>query len=97
MLYSVAALESGMAQKVTPLLIYINKAQNRQREDFVVQIGKNKIDDASVFRDDFKNRLQDVLREIFDINTEFTPTDNEERCQWCDFKKLCERKEKKEL
>lgn len=97
MLYSVAALESGMADRVSPLLIYINKAQNRQREDFVVQIGKNKIDDASVLCDEFKKRLRDVLREIFNINTLFTPTDNEERCQWCDFKKLCERKGKKEF
>ena len=97
MLYSVAALESGIAKRVAPLLIYINKAQNRKRDDFIVQIGKARIEDASELCDEFKSLLHYKLKELFDVDQPFTPTDDESRCLWCDFKNLCERKGKKDF
>ncbi|MBR5892354.1 MAG: PD-(D/E)XK nuclease family protein [Bacteroidaceae bacterium] len=97
MLYSVAALESGIAQKASPLLIYINKARGKRREDFVVHINKEKVEDASKLHEEFKTLLEYKLGELFDVNTPFSVTDDEERCLWCDFKNICERKGKKKF
>lgn len=91
MLYSVAALESGIAKRVSPLLIFINKAKDKNREDYIVRISSNRVDDASELCNEFKELLHNKLKEIFDINTPFTPTDDIERCKWCDFRKICER------
>ena len=91
LLYSVAALESGIATKVAPSLIYIHKAQNTLRDDFIIKIGGETLYDASPLREEFKALLKNTIDNIFDINQEFVPTDDEDRCQWCDFKNICNR------
>ncbi len=91
LLYSVAALESGKATKVAPSLIYIHKAQNTKRDDFIIKVEGKTLYDASPLRDEFKALLQNTVNNIFDINQPFSPTDDSDRCKWCDFKNICNR------
>lgn len=90
LLYSVAALENKKDNvKVSPSLIYIHKKNNARREDFVVKIDGNPLLDTRHLRNDFRQMLDEKLKEMFDISMPFAPTDDEERCKWCDFKHIC--------
>lgn len=89
LLYSVAAKESNMARKVSPSLLYIHKKAAAQREDFIVKLGGEPITDISPLHSEFIQKLKETLSEIFDIETPFTPTDDRNRCEWCDYKKIC--------
>lgn len=89
LLYSVAAIESNMAKKVSPSLIYIHKKSSAQREDYIVKMAKEPISDVAPLCKEFKAKLRGKISEIFDKKTPFTPTCNESHCQWCDFKKIC--------
>lgn len=91
LLYSVAALESGKAAKVSPSLVRINSKSAPQREDFVVKIKKMPISDVSPMKAEFEQMLATKLSEIFDEATPYTPTEDATRCEWCDFKKICGR------
>lgn len=89
LLYSVAAIENNMANKVSPSLIYIHKKSSAQRGDYVIKIAGKPILDVAPLCKDFKAMLQNKISGIFDPQTPFTPTSNEAHCQWCDFRKIC--------
>lgn len=89
LLYSIAALESGKAKKVSPSLLYIHRSSSMQRPDYVVTMNKEPITDANILREEFKILLKEKISEIFNPKIPFTPTCEESRCLWCDFKKLC--------
>lgn len=91
LLYSVAALEKNMAHKVSPSLIYIHKKSSPKRSDFVIKMAKEPLTDVSPIRNDFLSMLTEKLSEIFDVTKPFYPTEEIERCQWCDFKNICRR------
>ena len=91
LLYSVAALENNMAHKVSPSLIYIHKKSSPKRSDFVIKMAKEPLTDVSPIRNDFLSMLTEKLSEIFDVTKPFYPTEEIERCQWCDFKNICRR------
>lgn len=91
LLYSVAAIERGMAKQVSPSLLYIHKKATAKRSDFIVKIAGVPLHDAAPLRNEFNTLLDAKLQEIFDIATPFRPTDNPTRCEFCDFKKICGR------
>lgn len=90
-LYSVAAIESGMTKKASPSLMYIHRDSQAKREDYIVKIGGVPINDVNSLRNDFLEFMQNKLDEIFNINVPFTPTDDIKRCEWCDYKDICSR------
>ncbi|MBQ1676707.1 MAG: PD-(D/E)XK nuclease family protein [Bacteroidaceae bacterium] len=45
----------------------------------------------SAYSEEFSDRLNSVLEEIFDQSVPFYQTDNEDHCKNCDFKMLCNR------
>ncbi|MDO5664361.1 MAG: PD-(D/E)XK nuclease family protein [Bacteroidia bacterium] len=49
------------------------------------------ITDISVYLDEFTERLNVILQEIFDKNVPFSQTQNEKNCEWCAFKEICRR------
>lgn len=91
LLYSVAALENNLSEKVSPSLIYIHDKSNAKRSDFIIKIANKPLYDASPLKDDFKRLLAGKLNELFDIKKAFEPACDKERCKWCDFKNICGR------
>ncbi len=54
--------------------------------------GKRREVDAQVFNEllpEFEMRLSEVFADIFDKNTDFTQTKHETKCEWCEFKNIC--------
>ena len=91
MLYSAAKAAEQSGLKISPSLLYIHKLVEGEREKFVVNIGKKPVTDFSEHQKRFLELLQQELDEIFDINTPFNPTDDKDRCKYCDYKALCGR------
>ncbi|MBQ9637152.1 MAG: PD-(D/E)XK nuclease family protein [Prevotella sp.] len=73
---------------VAPALLYIQHARGKDY-DPVLKIGRQRIDDISVYESEFMQRLHALLEEIFDVKQPFTPTDDRRRCATCPYKELC--------
>lgn len=91
LLYSVAAIEKGPAEKVSPSLLYIHKKASAKRSDFIVKIAGTPLHDVTPLCSEFNTLLDAKLQEIFDDETPFRPTEKTTRCEFCDFKKICGR------
>ena len=81
--------------KVMPALLYIHKAAS---EDYTPAITmgparqeKICIDNFALLEEEFRERLQKLLYEIYDPAIPFTQTEDEKRCSYCDFRNLCRR------
>ena len=68
---------------------YIQKAGGDYDE--ILKMDKEPIYDISAYSEEFGNRLNSVLEEIFDQSVPFSQTDNEDHCKNCDFRMLCNR------
>jgi hypothetical protein len=51
--------------------------------------------DDSTFIDDMECMLKDVIAEILDPNKPFEQSESDQRCDFCEFNKICERGKKK--
>ena len=81
--------------KVAPALLYIHKAASSDYTP-IIQMGeaykpKEIIDDFAKYADEFRERLDVLLEEIFNADIDFSQTEIEEKCSFCDFRKLCRR------
>jgi CRISPR/Cas system-associated exonuclease Cas4 (RecB family) len=91
-----AAIMSRMQKlKVAPALLYIHQAASESYSP-VVEMGepykpKISIDDFSIYEEEFRERLQMLLEEIYDSQEPFTQTPYTAKCQYCNFKGICER------
>jgi CRISPR/Cas system-associated exonuclease Cas4 (RecB family) len=61
----------------------------------VIQMGersnKAPVNNFSLLEDDFRERLNALLREIFSDEHPFVQTEQTDRCAYCDFKSLCQK------
>lgn len=75
---------------VSPALLFI---QHAGADDYnpILSIGKEGITDVEPYYDEFKERLTDVVNEIFNSEIPFTPTAITTRCTNCPYKRLCEK------
>jgi hypothetical protein len=91
-----AAIMSRMQKlKVAPALLYIHRAASESYSP-VIEMGeprklKKSIDDFSFYEKEFRERLQMLLEEIYDSQEPFTQTPYTVKCQYCNFKGLCEK------
>ncbi|HJD91549.1 PD-(D/E)XK nuclease family protein [Bacteroides coprosuis] len=81
--------------QVAPSLLYIHRAA---AEDYspVIQMGQPRkekiaITNFKMVEDEFKNKLQELIKDLFERDICFTQTEFPETCQYCDFKGLCKR------
>ena len=81
-------------QKIAPALLYIHRAASddyspiiKIKEDKVVE----EVTDFSIYGARFREKLQELLDEIFHPDIPFTQTEVEEKCTYCDFKALCKK------
>ena len=98
-LYALAVLDrkkTGMA--VCPALLYASQAGAQDYEP-VLKMGcasnMQAVRDIRDYREEFIVNLEAVVRRIFDPAIPFVKTDNEGVCQYCEFKRLCGKKERK--
>lgn len=80
--------------KVAPTLLYIQRASTDDYDPIVsIKEGKEKytIYDFKEYADDFRNRLDELLSEVFNPDIPFTQTMHEEKCLYCDFKSFCKK------
>ena len=90
-----AIMSRKQSLKVAPALLYIHRAANESYSP-VIEIGEPRkpkipVNNFAFFEDEFRERLQRLLEEIFGAETPFTQTENMKACEYCDFRALCKR------
>lgn len=90
-----AIMSHNQPLKVAPALLYIHRAAS---EDYspVVEMGEPRkpkipINNFSFFEDEFRERLQILLEEIYNDKEPFIQTKDIKKCAYCDFKAICKR------
>lgn len=77
---------------VAPALLYIHQAASSDYSP-IIEMGKYRkkvrVEDFSMYEDEFREHLQTLLEEIFNPDMPFTQTEIEDNCGFCDFKKIC--------
>lgn len=81
--------------KVAPSLLYIHHAASDNYSP-VIEMGearkpKMPINNFSFYEDLFREKLDSLLQEIFNPDTPFAQTEDNKKCEYCDFKNLCKR------
>ena len=80
---------------VAPALLYIHRAASESYSP-VIEMGEPRkpkipVNNFAFFEDEFRERLQALLEEIFDEKEPFTQTEEIKKCAYCDFKAICKR------
>ena len=76
--------------EVSPHLLYVHKENNgAKRDDYMVDVSQKPLTGIADIKQEFLDRLDVILREIFDKNVPFSPAPDEKRCEYCDYKKIC--------
>lgn len=81
--------------KVAPALLYIHRASSESYSP-VIEMGEPRkpkipVNNFTFFEDEFRERLQALLEEIFDENEPFKQTEEIKKCSYCDFRAICRR------
>lgn len=81
--------------KVAPALLYIHRAASESYSP-VVELGEPRqpkipVNNFAFFEDEFRERLQNLLKEIYNPEEVFDQTENTKQCAYCDFKAICRR------
>ena len=93
-LYAVILQKQDPSVKIAPQILYIHKAAS---EDYraVVEIGPNRqrkeVDNIREFEDVFRRKLDEELNKLFDNRLNFSQTEVQDKCSYCDYKKICRR------
>ncbi|MDD2611906.1 MAG: PD-(D/E)XK nuclease family protein [Bacteroidales bacterium] len=93
-LYSVILKKKYPAAKITPQILYIHKAA---AEDYSAAIyfgsykQKKEVEDIREYEEIFREKVDDTLKQLFDSKRCFQQTDIPEKCNYCDYKKICRR------
>ena len=90
-----AILCRKQTKKVAPALLYIHRAAQDTYSP-VIEMGaarqpKQPVNNFSFYEDEFRERLQQLLEEIFSLHTPFDQTEQTRQCEYCDFRRLCRR------
>lgn len=90
-----AIVSRQQSLKVAPALLYIHRASSETYSP-VIEIGEPRkpkipVNNFAFFEDEFRERLQVLLEEIFNENEPLKQTEDIKKCGYCDFKVLCKR------
>ncbi|MBC8594753.1 PD-(D/E)XK nuclease family protein [Oscillospiraceae bacterium N12] len=88
-----AIMSRKQSLKIAPALLYIHRAANENYTP-VIEMGEPRkpklpVNNFAFFEDEFRERLQALLEEIFGDEVPFTQTENTKACEYCDFRALC--------
>lgn len=81
--------------KVAPSLLYIHRAASETYSP-VIEMGEARqpkipVNNFAFYEDEFRERLQTLLQEIYNPEEAFTQTEDAKKCEFCDFRELCRR------
>lgn len=81
--------------KVAPSLLYIHRAASESYSP-VIEMGaprqaKMPVNNFAFYEDEFRERLQGLLQEIYSEEETFSQTEDTRKCEYCDFRSLCKR------
>ena len=83
------------SMKVAPSLLYINRAASEQYSPVVCLKEPRKAEiqvmDFSIYEEEFRNELHQLLSEIFNKDIDFEQTSIEEKCAYCEFRAICKK------
>lgn len=90
-----AIMSRKQSLMVAPALLYIHRAASESYSP-VVEMGEPRkpkipVNNFAFFEDEFRERLQALLEEIFNEKVPFTQTEDIKKCSYCDFKAICKR------
>ncbi|WP_321480486.1 PD-(D/E)XK nuclease family protein [uncultured Bacteroides sp.] len=90
-----AIMSRQQSLKVAPALLYIHRAAADSYSP-VIEMGEPRkpkipVNNFALFEDDFRERLQELLKEIYNPDEAFTQTEFTKTCEYCDFKAICRR------
>lgn len=90
-----AIMSRKQSLMVAPALLYIHRAASESYSP-VIEMGEPRkpkipINNFAFFEDEFRERLQALLEEVFDEKEAFTQTKDIKKCSYCDFKAICKR------
>ena len=74
---------------VSPALLYIQK--QRRDESPALKIGRDEVNDIRTIKREVDDGIASIVTDIFCGTDDYTQTDDESRCAYCDFKALCGR------
>lgn len=81
--------------KVAPSLLYIHRAASENYSPTICLKEPRKqeepVTDFSIYEEEFRERLQNLLEEIFNPDVWYTQTEIKEKCAYCDFKAICKK------
>ena len=82
-------------QKVAPSLLYVHRASSESYSP-VIEMGelrkpKIPVNNFAFYEDEFRERLQHLLEEIYDPAMAFDQTKETKQCEYCDYKSICKR------
>jgi hypothetical protein len=69
--------------------LYFTKELFNKNFDYNIKMNKNQILNYKDYANEFENRLQNLLLEIFDRNLIFEQTKNSDLCKYCDYSNIC--------
>lgn len=86
-------LTKKLPYPIAPSLLYIHKAASPTYSPVITMRNKSKVEvtDFREYDDEFRERLQALLQEIYHPEEPFTQTKFSSQCAYCDFKSLCRR------
>ena len=81
--------------KVAPSLLYIHRAASGTYSP-VIEMGEARqpkilVNNFAFYEDEFRERLQTLLQEIYNPEEAFTQTEDTKKCEFCDFRELYRR------
>ena len=81
--------------RIAPALLYIHRAASEDYSPIVCMKEARKaeqpVTDFHVYEEEFRKGLQQLLEEIFHPEVDFTQTEVEEKCAYCDFRAFCKK------
>ncbi len=77
---------------IAPSLLFVRNTSDETFEPHII-IDKHPVEDFSIYREQFGQRLHETINEIFNSDVPYTATTNKEACKYCKFTMLCRRKE----
>ncbi len=90
-----AIMSRKQSLMVAPALLYIHRAASESYSP-VIEMGEPRkpkipVNNFAFFEDEFRERLQALLEEVFNEKEAFTQTKDIKKCSYCDFKAICKR------
>ncbi|MCL2412664.1 MAG: PD-(D/E)XK nuclease family protein [Bacteroidales bacterium] len=86
LMYCWLIFKSSKNRRVMPCLLHVHEAH---KKDFSLTFLPN---DFNEIFEEFEIHINNLLKNIFDPNTEFTATETPANCRYCDYLNLCRKK-----